>query len=82
MKKGNIVICDSNTNPIVLGNSVYKLPLTPGNKYVIIDIKATINWISVMNDIGIEKFYPIENFKTLSDYRDEQLNKLFTNTNI
>ena len=69
---GEYVTCISNLTNAYYG---YRY-ITIGKKYQIIDIDNGTKEYQVINDIGDHYFFPIKNFKTTQELREETLNKL------
>lgn len=60
-------------------NSFSEQVITIGKKYSVLDhIYLNYRKISVLNDDGVGIYYSIDDFLTLADYREHQLNKLLS----
>lgn len=75
---GDKVLCINNKS-IKNKNSTsntYKYPynITENKQYTVIDINK--HYIRIVNDKDIEWFYPIENFITLEDHRNNMIENI------
>ena len=75
MEVGIKVICIDNLTWNSRKNYCHKYQLTIGKIYKIIGM-ITEFYITIVDDTGCDRNFPVENFTTLAKYRDNQIEEI------